>query len=62
MKNKNKWFLLFLTMLCVFMLGSYTEATIHDTRTIELYQWVLMSFFGIFFLITFKREINEKTK
>lgn len=42
---------LVLTLLSVFILGMYTMSTLSNLKPVQLHQWLLTSFFGIYFLL-----------
>ncbi len=60
MKKIEAYCYLLLGLLSVFLLGTYSEITLHETDKIEPHQWILTSLFGIIFIVTFLIEYKEK--
>jgi hypothetical protein len=47
---RNYLFLLAMAT-CAFMLGAYTDATVHGLKEIPVHKWAFMSFFLILFAV-----------
>jgi hypothetical protein len=50
---------LILSLISVFILGTYVGDTLFETRVIEPYQWVLTPFFGLIFFSIFLKKYKK---
>ena len=51
---------LILTLMCVFLIGTYSTFELYNIKDIESYRWFMTSFVGLGFLVNFISRLKNE--